>query len=85
MVLLLRDDFAYAPSLIRRDQSDSDGTFSLSNIVPGRYTLLALPVNEDLEYARAEIMQPFLASGKKLTIERDMHYEEAAQLTGSVP
>jgi uncharacterized surface anchored protein len=85
MVLLLREDFAYAPSLIRRDQSDSDGTFSLSNIVPGHYTLLALPTNEDLEYARADVMQPFLGSAKKLTIERDMHYEETIQLTGSLP
>jgi hypothetical protein len=38
MVLLVPDENLI---LFRRDQSDSDGTFTLGNIVPGRYRLLA--------------------------------------------
>ena len=68
MVLLLPQDLAHAPSLTRRDQSDSDGTFSLTNVVPGHYTLLALPVDENLEYANAQVMQRYLASGKTLNV-----------------
>ena len=28
--------------LFRRDQSDSDGTFSLPNVLPGKYTVVAI-------------------------------------------
>jgi hypothetical protein len=80
MVLLLRDDYFNSPSLIHRDQSDSDGTFTLPGIVPGRYTLLALPINPDLEYAKPEAMQPLLAHGKKVIIEPGRQYGEVAEL-----
>jgi uncharacterized surface anchored protein len=85
MVLLLRDDFQYAPSLIRRDQSDSDGTFSLDNIVPGQYTLLALPTDDNLEYRRADVMQPYLAKGKKILIAPSGRYSETIELTDLNP
>jgi hypothetical protein len=77
MVLLLRDDFSFAPSLIRRDQSDSDGTFSLQNIAPGHYTLLAIPTDENFEYARADVMQAYLPRGKKIEIAPGTQYNES--------
>ncbi|MGA8593949.1 MAG: carboxypeptidase-like regulatory domain-containing protein [Bryobacteraceae bacterium] len=85
MVLMLRDDFPYAPSLIRRDQSDSDGTFSLANIVPGSYTLLALPSDDNLEYARADVMQRYLSKGKRILIAPSGRYSETIELTGDNP
>ncbi len=85
MVLMLRDDFPYAPSLIRRDQSDSDGTFSLANIVPGSYTLLALPSDDNLEYARADVMQRYLVKGKRILISPSGRYSETIELTGNDP
>jgi hypothetical protein len=84
MVLLIPEDIATAPGLIRRDQSDGDGTFSLTDIVPGRYKLLALEPNEDLEYARAEVMQPYLARGKQVVIEPGQRYEEVADYVGNL-
>ena len=78
MVLLLPENFA-APGLIRRDQSDGDGTFSLTDITPGRYVLLAMEANDDLEYARADVMQPYLSRGKVIVIEPERGYQETIQ------
>jgi hypothetical protein len=57
MVLLAPDD---NPFLFRRDQSDSDGTFTLGNIVPGRYHLLAVERGWELEWANREVLNAFL-------------------------
>jgi hypothetical protein len=80
MVLLLPQDLAHAPSLVRRDQSDSDGTFSLTNVVPGRYTLLALPADENLEYANPQVMQRYLASGTPVNVSTGGKYEATAEM-----
>lgn len=42
MIVLVPADPAHNQVLFRRDQSDSDGTFTLPNVVPGAYTLLAI-------------------------------------------
>jgi Carboxypeptidase regulatory-like domain len=57
MVLLAPDD---NPFLFRRDQSDSDGTFTLANIVPGRYRLLAVERGWELEWANRDVLHAFL-------------------------
>ncbi len=42
MIVLAPLDLKSNPALFRRDQSDSDGTFALNVVVPGRYTLMAI-------------------------------------------
>ena len=42
MVLLAPEDPKNNQILFRRDQSDSDGTFDLADVFPGRYRLLAI-------------------------------------------
>ena len=69
MVLLLPEDPARG-SLIRRDQSDSDGTFKLSEILPGRYTLLAIDNGKDFAYRDPTAIQPYLAQGTVLEFPR---------------
>ncbi|HEY6991577.1 MAG TPA: carboxypeptidase-like regulatory domain-containing protein [Bryobacteraceae bacterium] len=69
MVLLLPEDPARA-SLIRRDQSDSDGSFLLRDILPGRYTLLAIDNGKDLAYRDPAVIQPYLAQGVTLELPR---------------
>lgn len=46
--------------LFRRDQSDSDGTFTLRNIVPGRYLLLAIDRGWELEWANLSVLDVYL-------------------------
>jgi Carboxypeptidase regulatory-like domain len=57
MVLLAPDD---NPVLFRRDQSDSDGTFTLGNVVPGHYRLLAVERGWELEWANRDVLNAFL-------------------------
>src|SRR5690242_6362745 len=69
MVLLLPEDPARA-SLIRRDQSDSDGSFLLRDILPGRYTLLAIDNGKGLAYRDPAVIQPYLAQGVAVEFPR---------------
>jgi hypothetical protein len=69
MVLLLPEDLTRA-SLIRRDQSDSDGSFTLPNVLPGRYTLLAIDNGKELAYRDPAVIQPYLSQGAALEFPR---------------
>jgi len=69
MVLLLPEDLARA-SWIRRDQSDSDGSFALTNVLPGRYTLLAIEDGKELAYRDPAVIQPYLAQGVAVEFPR---------------
>ena len=68
MVVLVPADPAHNQVLFRRDQSDSDGTFTLGNIVPGMYTLLAIQNGWDLEWSKPEVLQRFMAQGEAMIV-----------------
>src|SRR5260370_25620518 len=51
MIVLAPLDLKSNPALFRRDQSDSDGTFTLNAVVPGRYTLMAIEHGWDFKSA----------------------------------
>ena len=69
IVLLLPED-PDRGSLIRRDQSDSDGSFTLSNVVPGKYTLLAIDDGKEFAYRDTAVIQPYLSGGTTLEFPR---------------
>jgi hypothetical protein len=52
----------------RRDQSDSDGSFTLSNILPGRYTLVAIAGGWKIDWADPATLKPYLAKGRLLDV-----------------
>jgi len=56
---------------IRMDQSDSDGTFALSNIVPGKYFLMAIEGGWDLDWADAAVLRPFHDHAQVMQIAPD--------------
>jgi Carboxypeptidase regulatory-like domain len=60
MVLLAPQDAKDNQILFRRDQSDSDGTFLLSNIIPGRYRLLAIDDGWELDWADPDVLGAYL-------------------------
>jgi len=68
MVLLVPQDPGHDTSLYRRDQSDSDGSFSLPSIFPGRYILLAIENGWDLEWADPKVMLQYLPAGQPLEL-----------------
>ena len=53
---------------IPRDQSDSDGSFSLSDVPPGKYTLLAIANSNGLEYTNSTVIAPYLPNGRLIDV-----------------
>ena len=53
---------------IPRDQSDSDGTFTLPNVHPGRYSLLAIDHGRNLEYHNPRVLAPYLAHATDVVV-----------------
>ena len=68
MLILVPEDSTQDPSLFHRDQSDSDGSFSISPVLPGRYTLLALENGWDLEWSNLSALFPYLPAGVPLDL-----------------
>lgn len=68
MVLLVPRDPNADPELFRRDQSNTDGSFELSRVVPGDYFLVAIENGWTLDWARREAIAPYLASGLKVQV-----------------
>jgi hypothetical protein len=60
MVLLAPLDAKDNQILFRRDQSDSDGTFLLFNIIPGSYRLLAIDNGWELDWADPSVLSAYL-------------------------
>jgi hypothetical protein len=71
MVLLVPDDDAQDKQRYRRDESDSDGTFSLRQVVPGHYTAVAIQNGWNLEWGNPAVLQPYLAKGEKVIVGAD--------------
>lgn len=77
MIVLVPQDPANNLPLFRRDQSDSDGTFTLSNVVPGQYSVIAIANGWDLEWGNPAVLRPYLkdaptvqvAAGGKLDVK----------------
>ncbi len=68
MVVLVPHDFANNAPLFRRDQSDSDGTFTLPNVVPGQYTVVAIANGWELEWGNPATLQPYLKDGEAVQV-----------------
>jgi hypothetical protein len=68
MVVLVPKNAAVDHDLFRRDQSDLDGTFSLRNVVPGSYTIVAIEDGWDLDWSRPEIIAPYVKHGQPIVV-----------------
>jgi len=71
MVVLVPQDAGNNAPLFRRDQSDSDGTFTLPNIVPGQYTVIAIANGWDLEWGIPSVLQRYMKRGQAVTVPPD--------------
>lgn len=54
--------------LFRRDQSDSDGTFSLPNVIPGEYTVVAIEDGWDLHWSEPGVIGHYVPKGQKVVV-----------------
>jgi protocatechuate 3,4-dioxygenase beta subunit len=68
MIVLVPKDLSAYPSLVRRDQSDSDGSFALRDVVPGAYTIIALADAWDLNWSDPAFLARYLPGGVAVTL-----------------
>ena len=68
---------------IRRDQSDSDGSFSLHDAAPGQYSVLAIQDGWDLDWSRPGVLARYLPAGIPVTVKATS--ENAVRLAEPVP
>ena len=80
MVLLAPEDPKNNEILFRRDQSDSDGTFDLENVFPGRYRLLAIENGWELEWANPAVLQAFLARSVPMEVKSGDHLKQTVEV-----
>jgi hypothetical protein len=71
MVLLVPGDFEHETGMMRIDQSDSDGSFHLARIVPGKYSILAIEDAWKAEWSSPEFLRKFLAGGQVVEVGVD--------------
>lgn len=68
MIVLLPKNPAQWRALTRRDQSDSDGSFALHNVVPGDYTLIAIANGWELDWTSPVAMARYLPGGTNVRV-----------------
>src|SRR5262249_36381792 len=68
MVLLVPDSGVNVEDDSRMDQSDSDGSFELGGIIPGKYRLLAIQDGWSLEWRNPAVLKPYLEKTALLQI-----------------
>jgi Carboxypeptidase regulatory-like domain len=82
MVLLVPANPGANYVLFRRDQSDSDGTFNLPQVVPGKYSVLALQGGWDLEWSKPAVLKSYLAKAETIDVAAGGKYEVKVQVQG---
>jgi hypothetical protein len=83
MVVLVPKEPAAFHALARRDQSDSDGSFSLRDAAPGEYTVVAIEDGWELDWARPEVIARYLSKGIAVTVTESSG--KLARLSEGVP
>lgn len=73
MVVLVPDDPANNETLFRRDQSDSDGSFTLAGVVPGNYRLIAIENAWDIEWRKPDVLAKFLTRSLPVRVRPGEH------------
>lgn len=68
MVLLLPEDSRSFSSFVPRDQSDTDGSFELRQVPPGKYRAIAIDDGTELEYTNPEAIEPYLAAAQSVSV-----------------
>ena len=75
MIVLVPADPGNNEVLFRRDQSDSDGTFTLGAAVPGKYTVIAIDNGWELEWMNPRGLKPYLGQGTAVEVQPNGKYD----------
>jgi Carboxypeptidase regulatory-like domain len=75
MVVLVPEVADHNLALIRRDQSDSDGSFNLPGVHAGKYTVVAIENGWDLDWFTPGVIQKYLAGGEPVQVATNAKIE----------
>lgn len=75
MILLVPENPENNLPLFRRDQSDSDGTFTLREVLPGQYRIVAIEDGWDLEWANPALLKHRLDHAEKAEVQPNKTYQ----------
>lgn len=82
MVVLVPKDVESNRDLFRRDQSDLDGTFSLRDVAPGSYTVIAIENGWDLDWSKPEVIAVYAKHGRVIQVGETLN--KPLRLSGPV-
>ena len=68
MVVLVPKNPENNRNFFRRDQSDLDGTFSLLNVIPGSYTIIAIEDGWDLDWSQPGVIAAYIKRGRTIEV-----------------
>jgi hypothetical protein len=80
MILLVPEEAEINLPKFRRDQSDSDGTFTLLDVLPGRYRMLAIEDGWDLEWANLSLLKKRLEQAQRIDVGPSKTYQAVVQV-----
>jgi hypothetical protein len=68
MIVLIPRESGTREDLFRRDQSDSDGSFSLRSVIPGDYSLVAIDDAWGFDWSKPGELARYAHHGQAVTI-----------------
>jgi hypothetical protein len=80
MIVLIPNESQNDPFRFRRDQSDSDGSFTLQEVPPGRYTLVAIENGWNQQWADPAVFKQWLGGGKSVQVAPNGKYTVEVQV-----
>ncbi len=80
MITLVPENAESNLPLFRRDQSDSDGSFTLRDILPGKYKIVGIEKGWDLEWADAAVLKTHLDQAVDVEIRPNMKYQMTVKI-----
>ena len=69
MVVLVPDNPEANVDRFRRDQTDLDGSFTLYNVTPGSYTVIAIENGWDLDWAKPVVLATYSHNSPTVTVQ----------------
>jgi 5-hydroxyisourate hydrolase-like protein (transthyretin family) len=75
MIVLVPEVPEHNLVLFRRDQSDSDGSFALPGVHPGKYTVVAIENGWELEWLTPGMLEKYLAGGEPVRVTANAKIE----------
>jgi hypothetical protein len=75
MILLVPEHPEVNLPKFRRDESDNDGTFTLRDVLPGRYKVMAVEDGWDWEWGNPALLKKRLERAQEIEVQPDRMYQ----------